>query len=92
MTWVNKSSRLFYHNTLDWCNFNSMGVTTGWFLLLLPCFEEIPVFNANSVDPDQMLHSAASYLGLHSLPITLLGVSQLKWVKLHLSCYYITWL
>ena len=26
---------------------------------------EIPVFNANSVDPDQMLHSVASDLGLH---------------------------
>ena len=36
---------------------------------------------ANSEDPDQMLHSAASDLGLHCLPITLLGVSQLQWVK-----------
>ena len=35
---------------------------------------------ANSGDPDQVLHSAASDLGLHSLPITLLGVSQLQWV------------
>ena len=30
---------------------------------------------ANSDDTDQMLHSAASDLGLHCLPITLLGVS-----------------
>ena len=30
---------------------------------------------ANSEDPDQMLDSAASNLGLHCLPITLLGVS-----------------
>ena len=37
---------------------------------------EIPVFNANSVDPDQTLHSAASDLGLHCLPITLFGVSR----------------
>ena len=36
---------------------------------------------ANSGDPDQMLHSAASDLGLHCLPITLLGVSQLQWVN-----------
>ena len=36
---------------------------------------------ANSCDPDQMLHSAASDLGLHCLPITLLGVSRLQWVK-----------
>ena len=31
---------------------------------------------ANSGDPDQMLHSAASDLVLHCLPITLLRVSQ----------------
>ena len=37
---------------------------------------------ANSVDPDQMLHSAVSDLGLHCLPITHLGVSGLQWVKL----------
>ena len=40
-----------------------------WFLLLL-CFIEIPIFNANSVDPDQTLHSAASDLGLHCLPMS----------------------
>ena len=28
---------------------------------------------ANSGDPDQMSHSAASDLGLHCLPVTLLG-------------------
>ena len=37
---------------------------------------------ANSEDPDQMLHSAGSDLGLHCLPMTLLGVSRLQWVKL----------
>ena len=36
---------------------------------------------ANSGDPDQMLHSAASDLSLHCLPITLLGVSRLQWVN-----------
>ena len=36
---------------------------------------------ANSEDPDQMPRSAASDLGLHCLPITLLGVSRLQWVK-----------
>ena len=35
---------------------------------------------ANSEDPDQMLHSAASDLGLHCLPITLLWVSLRQWV------------
>ena len=29
----------------------------------------------------QMPHSAVSDLGLHCLPITLLGVSRLQWVK-----------
>ena len=36
---------------------------------------------ANNRDPDQMLHSVASDLGLQCLPITLLGVSRLQWVK-----------
>ena len=37
--------------------------------------------NANSVDPDQMPHSAASDLGLHYLPMSLLWEARLKWVK-----------
>ena len=37
---------------------------------------------ANSEDPDQTPHSAASDLGLHCLPITLLGVSRLQWVNI----------
>ena len=36
---------------------------------------------SNSGDPDQMLHSAAFDLGLHCLPITLLGVSRLQCVN-----------
>ena len=36
---------------------------------------------ANSGDPDQTPHSAASDLGLHWLPITLLRVSRLQWIK-----------
>ena len=36
---------------------------------------------ANSGDPDQMPHFAASDLGLHCLSVTLLRVSQLQWVK-----------
>ena len=45
------------------------------------CYIDIPrekmaKLFANSGDPDQMLHSAASDLGQHSLPITLLGVSD----------------
>ena len=45
------------------------------------CFKEIPVFSAKCVDPDQMLCSAGSDLGLHCLPFTLLGVSRLKLVN-----------
>ena len=41
---------------------------------------------ANSEDPDQMLQNAASDLGLHCLPVTLLGVFSLQWVKCQ---YYI---
>ena len=36
---------------------------------------------ANSGDPDQMLHSAASDLGVHCLPSTLLRASRLQWVN-----------
>ena len=36
---------------------------------------------ANSGDPDQTSHSAASDLGLHCLPTTLLWVSRLQWVN-----------
>ena len=36
---------------------------------------------ADSGDPDQTPSSAASDLGLHCLPSTLLRVSRLQWVK-----------
>ena len=35
----------------------------------------------NSVDPDQMQHSAASGLGLHCLPMSLLWEARHKLVK-----------
>ena len=47
---------------------------------------------ANSGDPDQMQPSAASDLGLHCLPITLLGISRLQWVKNKISTYLMTFL
>ena len=37
---------------------------------------------ANRGDPDQTPHSAASDLGLHCLPVTLLRVFRLQWVNL----------
>ena len=36
---------------------------------------------ANSGDPDRTPHSVASDLGLYCLPVTVLGVSRLQWVK-----------
>ena len=40
------------------------------------CFIEIPIDKASSIDTDQMLHSAASVLGLRYLPNILLVVSD----------------
>ena len=48
---------------------------------LLSCFIEIPIFNANSIDPNQTPHSMASDLGLHCLPMLLLWDVKLKWVN-----------
>ena len=61
-------SRLIYLNSLTG-HFTIEGLS-GWFLLLL-YFIEIPVFNANSVDPDQTQRSASDP-GLHCLPMSLL--------------------
>ena len=41
----------------------------------------------DSGDPDQMSHFAASDLGMHCLPITLLGFSRVQWVK---QCTFIS--
>ena len=58
----------FYLNSLDWSISNRKAV---WLVLRFPCFSENPILNANSVDPDQMPHSAASDLGLHCLQLSL---------------------
>ena len=42
---------------------------------------EISELNANSVDPDQTPQNAASDLGLHCLPKSLLRGARLKWVN-----------
>ena len=42
---------LFYLNSSEQSNSNNKG---NWLVLLLQCFTEIPEFNANSVDPDQI--------------------------------------
>ena len=41
----------------------------------------MPVIKANSVDPDQMPHSAASDMGLHGLPMSHLWDARHKWVN-----------
>ena len=46
---------------------------------------------ANSGEPDQILHYAVSDLGLHCLPVTLVEVSQLQWVKVNTVLFY-SWL
>ena len=61
---------LCYHHSSDWSISN------------ITMFLEIPAFYANSVDPDQPPHFAASDLGLHGLPVSLLRDVRLKRVKL----------
>ena len=46
-----------------------------FFLFLLE------ILQANSVDPDQMLHFAASDLGLHCLPMSRKRDARHEWVK-----------
>ena len=60
---------------MDLCINNRMTV---W----LPCVIEIPIFNANSVDPNQTPCSAAYDLSLHCLPMSLERESRHKWVEL----------
>ena len=57
---------LFYLNTLD----RSFANRDVWSFFVLSCYVEIPVFYANSVDPDQTPHSAAPDQGLHYLPLS----------------------
>ena len=45
---------------------------------------------ANRGDPDQTPRSAASDLGLHYLPITLLVVSRLQWIESHRKYFLVT--
>ena len=57
------------------------GVFNCYFYYITICLIEIPVFNANSVDPDYTPRSVAFDLGLHRLSFTHFGVSRLKSVK-----------
>ena len=60
-------SGLFYLKSLD----KSISYIRGvWLFLSSPCFIEIPVFNANNVDPDQTPRYAASDLYTAYVPFT----------------------
>ena len=72
-------SELFYLNSLDRFLSCLRGVWS--FFLLLPCFIEMPLVNANSIDPDQTPRSAASDLGLHCLPMSHLRDARHKLVN-----------
>ena len=68
-------SRLFYFSALD----ESISIIRDVYLVFLSsCFIYIPVLNANSVDLDNTLRSAASDLDLHCLPISHLLDARLK--------------
>ena len=56
--------------------------------MLLLCCIVVPFLNANSVDSDQMPHSAASDLGLHCLPISLLWDARHKWANLLYTTFF----
>ena len=53
---------IFYRHFADRSFSNVRGI---WLLFNNTMFIEIPVFDANSVDPDKTPHSAASDLGPH---------------------------
>ena len=67
------------HSLFGLFHFRYKGV---WLVFNNIIFIEIPVFNANSVDPDQTPRSVASDLGLHCLPMSLLWDARLKWVTI----------
>ena len=51
------------------------------YFLLLPCSIQSLLFNANSVNPDQMPHSVVSDLGLRCLVMSLLWGVRHNWVN-----------
>ena len=73
-------SGLFYLNSLD----KSISYIRGAWLVFI-IVREISELNANSVDPDQTPHSAASDLGLHGLPMSLLWDARLEWFHIYFS-------
>ena len=73
------SSELCYVKSLDRSINNRRDVWLVFFIL--PCFIANPEFHANSVDPDQKPRYAASDLGLHCLPISILWDARHKLIE-----------
>ena len=69
---------LFYFNFSD-RSISNRRSSDSFFIIKI--FYRIPVFFANSVDPDQTPQTAASDLGLHCLPMSLLRDARQKWIK-----------
>ena len=70
-------SALFYLNS----SATSISYIRGVWLVFIIIFCRISELNANSIDPDQTPHSAASDLGLYCLPMSLLWDARFKWVN-----------
>ena len=70
-------SGLFYLSSLDQ---SISSLRSVWSVFIITMFIEMPVVNANIVDPDQTLRSAASDLGLHYLSMSNLWDARHKWV------------
>ena len=84
-------THLFWVDSSTWPLWTSPFPVTGVSgqFLLLPFFIRMPVINANSVNPDQMLHSAASDLGLHCLPMSHLWALGTNGLMCYLSsCWW----
>ena len=71
-------SRFFYRNSLDRSVTSKRGV---WLVFIITMVYRNSCTYANSVDPDQTPLSAASDLGLHCLPMSLLRYARHKWVE-----------
>ena len=66
--------------TVLWsCPFQTERYVVGF--LALPYFIDIPVVYANGVDPDQTPQNAASDLGLHCLPVSILWDAMHKLIN-----------
>ena len=72
-------SGLFCLNSLDRSMFSIRDVCLVFIIIMY--FFLIFELNANSTDLDQTPRSAASDLGLHCLPVSLLRDSRFKWER-----------